>query len=205
MSKLRSAVELALITIALFLTAYGTARPQNFYPGVPVVPMGYCSLSAAQLATAVGLSACTSGTFTGTGAGTTLTASAVTGAINVGQTISGTGVPTGTTIVSQVNGPKAGAGTYTTSVPTTASAASITVGGIPQAANSALLEADTATVRFRDDGAAPTAALGIFLVGTAGNTVQNQVFYTGTLSQILFIAATGSPILHVAFYQFFRQ
>lgn len=63
-------------------------------------------------------------TFTATATGTSLAVTAVTGILSVGDTISGTGVPTGTTIVA---GPSAGgAGTYTTSVVTTAAAATVT-------------------------------------------------------------------------------
>ena len=64
--------------------------------------------------------------FTGTASGTALTASSVTGTIQVGATIAGTGVPSGTTIIAQVSGTAGGAGVYTTSASTTASSASIT-------------------------------------------------------------------------------
>jgi hypothetical protein len=212
MSKLRSAVEFALIMIALVGVIFFTkpAYPQNIFPGQPIVPLGYCNLSSAQLAASVGLAACVSATFTATGSGTNLTVSAVTGAVRPGQTVTGTGVPTGTTIVSQTSGTPFGAGVYVTSQATTSSGASLSSGGIPIAtpttpgANAALLEADTANIRFRDDGGAPTAAIGVFLVGTATNNVQNQVFYTGTLSAIQFILSTGTPTLHIAFYSFFK-
>jgi hypothetical protein len=65
-------------------------------------------------------------TFTATGAGNQLTTSAVTGLISVGDTISGTGVPAGTSILLQVSGTPGGAGVYTTSVATTAAAATVT-------------------------------------------------------------------------------
>lgn len=64
--------------------------------------------------------------FTGTGTGTSLVVTSVTGFISVGDIISGTGVPVGTTIVSQASGTTGGAGTYVTSVATTASSAAIT-------------------------------------------------------------------------------
>lgn len=213
-----------ILAIALAMLALASpARSQGYYPGVPVVPLGYCTLTATQLAAAVSLSQCTSSAFTGTAVGTTLTASAVTGAIGNGQTVAGTGVPAGTTIVTQISGPGGcvpvgtatcaakGAGVYQTSVATTASSASLTSGGIPiatpstPAANAVLLEADTANIRFRDDGGAPTSALGIFLVGTSTNATPNQTFYSGPPSALQFIAATGSPVLHAAFYAAFRQ
>lgn len=65
-------------------------------------------------------------TFTATGTGTSLAVTSVTGLISIGDTISGTGIPAGTTIVAQVSGTAGGAGTYTTSVATTASAATVT-------------------------------------------------------------------------------
>jgi len=64
--------------------------------------------------------------FTGTGATTNLTVTAVTGTIYVGDTIAGTGVPAGTTIVSQTSGTTGGAGVYVTSGNTTSSGASLT-------------------------------------------------------------------------------
>lgn len=64
-------------------------------------------------------------TFTGTGSGTNLTVTSVTGTIHVGDTISGTGAGTNTTIVSQTSGPTGGAGVYVTSQATTSSAASM--------------------------------------------------------------------------------
>lgn len=67
-------------------------------------------------------------TFTGTGSGTNLTASAVTGNIAIGDVISGTGVPAGTTIVSQTSGAPNGAGVYVTSVATTVSGGAVTCG-----------------------------------------------------------------------------
>jgi len=65
-------------------------------------------------------------TFTGTGSGTNLTASVVTGTIYVGDVIAGTGVPANTTIVSQTSGTPGGAGVYVTSASTTSSGASLT-------------------------------------------------------------------------------
>lgn len=63
-------------------------------------------------------------TFTATATGTSLAVTSVTGKISVGDVISGTGVPAGTTITA---GPGAGgAGAYTTSVATTAAAATVT-------------------------------------------------------------------------------
>lgn len=67
-------------------------------------------------------------TFTGTGSGTNMTASAVSGTIGVGDVISGTGVPAGTTILSQTSGTPGGAGVYVTSGATTSSGNAISCG-----------------------------------------------------------------------------
>ena len=64
-------------------------------------------------------------TFTGSGSGTTMTASSVTGTIEVGDVIIGTGVPSNTTILAQLTGTPGGAGTYETSAVTTSSSAAI--------------------------------------------------------------------------------
>lgn len=69
-------------------------------------------------------------TFTATGTGTSLAVSALTGYLAVGDTIVGTGVPIGTTITAQVSGTTGAAGTYTTSVATTATAATVTSYGL---------------------------------------------------------------------------
>lgn len=62
--------------------------------------------------------------FTATATGTSLAVTAVTGIISPGDILSGTGVPVGTSIVSGPSG--GGAGTYITSVVTTATAAACT-------------------------------------------------------------------------------
>ena len=64
-------------------------------------------------------------TFTGTGSGTNLTASAVSGTISIGDTIVGSGVPGSTTIISQSSGTTGGAGVYVTSNSTTSSGAAL--------------------------------------------------------------------------------
>ncbi len=68
-------------------------------------------------------------TFTGTGSGTNLTASSVTGTINAGDGITGTGVPSNTYIVSQTSGTPGGAGVYVTNNATTSFGASLTALG----------------------------------------------------------------------------
>ena len=81
--------------------------------------------------------------FTGTGSGTNLTVTAVTGTIEVGNNLAGTGVPAGTKILSQTSGPTGGAGVYVTSVATTASSAAITA---TKTISGALADQNTVTV-----------------------------------------------------------
>lgn len=64
-------------------------------------------------------------TFTGSGSGTNLTVSAVTGVIGAGDVLFGSGVPGGTTILSQTSGSPGGAGVYVTSGATSSSAAAL--------------------------------------------------------------------------------
>jgi phage tail sheath gpL-like len=98
--------------IRIDLNYYGTIGGEVLPPGLgvtlPPAPAG------------------TTATGTGTASGTSLTVTAVTGTIQIGATITGTGVPAGTKITNQQSGTNGGAGTYTTSVATTASAASLT-------------------------------------------------------------------------------
>lgn len=96
--------------------------------------------------------------FTGSIAGTVLTASAVTGVIAAGDIVRGTGVITGTHIVSQITGPVGGAGTYNVFSGTGgigAASASQTVGA----------EAMTTALAVTADGWGE-AASGSFLVTT---------------------------------------
>lgn len=178
------------------------ALAQSIPPGLPLIPMGYCQISAAQLASSVGLASCVRASFTGTGSGTTLTAASVTGFIRSGDAVTGTGVPAGTTIVTQLTGTTGGAGTYQTSAATTSSSASLTSGGIPvddggRLPNYMILTDEVAAtgVRWRDDGGAPTATIGNLLPPSTPFT------YPGPASAIRFIAQTGSPILNIAFYR----
>jgi hypothetical protein len=64
--------------------------------------------------------------FTGTGSGTNLTTTAVTGTISVGDILNGTGVSGTTTIVSQTSGTPGGAGVYVTSASTSSSGSALT-------------------------------------------------------------------------------
>jgi hypothetical protein len=190
----------AAFLIAALLVRVGAALAQGSEPGQRMVPIGYCQLAAAALTSVVKLSSCVRASFTATaGANNTqLVVTVVTGILLVGdQIVSGTGLTAGTIITGQVSGTPGGAGTYQLSATNTASAASVTSGGIPPGATSAFLEAETAAIRYRDDGGAPTAAIGSLIVnGIPG------ILYTGTLGNLQFINNTGgSPLLDIAFYR----
>lgn len=188
-----------ILALALTLAcSCGAARAQGAVPGQYVVPLWECQLSATQLASAVGLSSCVSASFTGSAGSnaTQLVVTSVTGILKAGQAVSGTGITAGTTITGQVSGTTGGAGTYQLSASNTASSASLTSGGIPPNATMVTLQAETANVRWRDDGGAPTTSIGNILVSG-----QNPSLYTGTVSQLQFIAATGSPLVDAAFYR----
>jgi hypothetical protein len=175
-----------------------SSQAQIATPGLPVVPQGYCQLSATQLGSAVGLASCVRASFTASAGSpsTLLVVTSVTGIILPGDTVAGTGITAGTTILNQVSGTTGGAGTYTTSLANTASSASLTSGGIPAGANAAYLQAEVASVRFRDDGAVPTAAIGGLIVSGIPGT-----YYAGCLACLQFIAASGSPLLSATFYR----
>lgn len=64
----------------------------------------------------------------------------------------------------------------------------------PAGATAALITVETAGVRWRDDGTAPTTSIGMPL--SAGQSFT----YYGSLSAIQFIAQSGSPVLDVAYY-----
>jgi hypothetical protein len=186
-----------ILIAALALVAWTSCAFAQVTSGQPIVPLGYCQLSAAQLGASIGLASCTQASFTATGSGTNLTTSAVTGFIRIGSTIAGTGVPAGTTIVSQTSGTANGAGVYVTSAATTSSGAALTAGGIPPGATMAYLVAEVASVRYRDDGGAPTASVGQLIVFGAGG----GMLYSGGMSAVRFFAASGSPLLNIAFYR----
>lgn len=189
---------LCKILLAFVLASIAlTGAPAQSIPGQQMVPLGNCQLSASQLAASIALSSCTRSAFTGTGSGVNLTTTAVAGIIKVGDVVAGTGVPAGTTIVSQTSGTTGGAGVYVTSVATTSSGASLTGGGVPTGATMAFLQAETANIRYRDDGGAPTAAIGSIVFFGAGG----GILYAGTLSALRFILLSGSPLLNVSFYR----
>lgn len=157
-------------------------------------PLGYGQLTAGGTAAALG--SAVGAAFTATAGGNQLTVTSVTGFIRLGATLNGTGAPAGTTILGQVSGTPGGAGVYTTSGVTTMSAASATTTGIPAGANLAVISVETANIRWRDDGGAPTTSIGMPIAAAAV-----PFSYSGNLSQFSLIAVSGSPVVNVAFYK----
>lgn len=202
---MKSLLKVAALAFALAGSCC-TLQPvmaQTITPGQTVIPMGQCQFSAASLAAAVGFSGCQGASTTATCSGTpatTLTAASTSGQFKIGQTLSGTGITAGTKVVS-FGTSTGGNGTMTVSLACTSSSNTVTGSGIPSDAQGhaptmAVLYAETANVRFRDDNGAPTAAIGMEI--TSGSPAFT---YVGTMLAMQFIAASGSPILDVAFYR----
>lgn len=78
----------------------------------------------------------------------------------------------------------------------TAALVSTCSGGIPIGASVAYLTVETANLRWRDDGTAPTASVGMLIVAAAA-----PFLYQGDLTKLQIIAVSGSPVLDVAFYK----
>jgi hypothetical protein len=65
---------------------------------------------------------------------------------------------------------------------------------IPAGAKRAIIQAETQDVRWRDDGTAPTASVGMVI--SAGD----RLAYTGSLAAIRFIEAAASAKLNISYY-----
>jgi hypothetical protein len=65
---------------------------------------------------------------------------------------------------------------------------------VPAGATLALIVPETQSVRWRDDGIAPTATVGMLVPANA------SMSYDGDLKSIRFIAATSGAILNVSYY-----
>ena len=68
---------------------------------------------------------------------------------------------------------------------------SLPAGSVPQMA---IIQAQSGSVRWRDDGTDPTASIGM-TIASGGELV-----YYGDLSKIKFISASSSPILDISLY-----
>jgi len=199
--RLRDEMKTFAIALTLIASLAGEAFAQN---SVRQLPLGFCSMSSMSSATAITPSSCVEATATATGNGNLLTLTNVTGLIQVGETPTGdAGIPSGTIIVSQQssldpNGALNVAGVYVTSNPTTSSAASINIGGLPTAINYASICAYAQGVVWKDDGTNPTAT-----PGTGGQAIASNgcLPYNGTFSALKFIQQTGGAILGVSMYK----
>jgi hypothetical protein len=69
-------------------------------------------------------------------------------------------------------------------------------GGIPAGATFAWITPETAAIRWRDDGTAPSA--------TVGNPVAagQQLVYGGLLASLQVVAQSGTSTVNVAFYRY---
>jgi hypothetical protein len=79
----------------------------------------------------------------------------------------------------------------------TAALLSTVAGGIPNGARLAVLTVETNDLRWRDDGTAPTTAIGMLIVHGSWPPYE----YHGDLTKLQLIAVSGSPVVDVAFYQ----
>ena len=77
-----------------------------------------------------------------------------------------------------------------------ATLASATLLTVPAGANVAIIKANAANVSWRDDGIAPTAAIGVLMQST-----DPPLEYSGFLNALQFILVSGSPTLSVSYYQ----
>jgi hypothetical protein len=103
-SKIKKLFVPAVLAIAVLFAPFAAVAQSSLRQ----VPMVFCSLSSMTAATGLASGICAS--FTGSGSGTNLTTTSVTGSIQIGQTVAGSGVPSGTKIVSQTSGTPNGAG-----------------------------------------------------------------------------------------------
>ena len=66
---------------------------------------------------------------------------------------------------------------------------------VPSGAMACLIQAEAQDIRWRDDGVAPTASIGMKL--TAGG----DFYYTGDLSAVRVIQTTAGSIVNVSYYR----
>jgi hypothetical protein len=65
---------------------------------------------------------------------------------------------------------------------------------VPATATMAIISVETNAIRWRDDGTAPTASVGMPVA------VGQTFIYSGNLSAITFIPQTGSATMDVSYY-----
>lgn len=78
--------------------------------------------------------------------------------------------------------------------------ASCSSGSVPVGATIAEICVETAGIRYRDDGTAPTTSVGIPVEPTSTSPLC-YAYSIIPLSQVQFIAISGSPVVDVSFYK----
>lgn len=190
--------KLSTIAAAILVAASLLFSPAHAQT-VRAAALGFCSISSLGSAVNITPTNCVFASFTGVIAGTTLTASSVTGSIIPGQPLTGTGVTAGTLIAGVINAPTpGGAGTYSLNNSQTVASESMTTAGIPPSANYLVIGAYTQNVNWRDDLTAPTGT-----VGTGGQQIAANATlpYIGPLAQWQVIQQTASAIVGLTFYR----
>jgi hypothetical protein len=76
------------------------------------------------------------------------------------------------------------------------SLASATGLSVPTGATAALITCEVASVRYRDDGTNPTAAVGMIMGPGA-----SPLLYAGSLAAISFIQVSAGAVLDVSYYK----
>lgn len=72
---------------------------------------------------------------------------------------------------------------------------------VPNGARMAMICAETNAVRYRDDGTAPTATVGMLIPITSPTSIDNCIMYSGPLPSILFQQVTSPATLDVSYYR----
>lgn len=68
--------------------------------------------------------------------------------------------------------------------------------GFPASATTAVIRTETQSVRWRDDGTAPTSSAGMLMLAADAPYV-----YTGAISKLRFIEVTSGAKLNILFYK----
>lgn len=79
--------------------------------------------------------------------------------------------------------------------------ANCSTGSVPNGAVIAEICVETAGVRYRDDGTAPTASVGIPVIPSA-TVPQCYAYAIIPMTAVQFIAVSGSPVVNVSFYKY---
>lgn len=67
-------------------------------------------------------------------------------------------------------------------------------GGVPQNTVAAVIVVETANIRWRDDGTAPTTTVGMLMLSGS------SLYYQGNLTTLQTVAVSGSPVVDISFY-----